>query len=94
MSKIIQIIPCDPYVRIARYDSKNSDSWYLTLNRPVCVALTERGRGQDINFMELKDDGIVEVDTEDNDFLGFVSITNKSEIRRLKKLTTDRKGNE
>jgi hypothetical protein len=80
--KIAQLLQCDPYLRIVRYDPENYGK-FISLTRPVCLALVETGREQTIVATELVDSEILEVDTSAKNFLGIVSITNKTELKAL-----------
>jgi len=67
---ILQIIPAHPGDRIAWYG--DDAIRYVT---PTCLALVKEGDKTRIAYMEMVDDEIVEVDTEDEAFLGFYNTT-------------------
>jgi hypothetical protein len=68
MVTIKQICPAPPYVAIAWYDPTANSC--VKLVKPVCIALTEKGKITDVVYMENVDDGIDTLDTKHKDFLG------------------------
>jgi hypothetical protein len=77
--KIIQICPCEPDVRIA-YDNEG----LLEIYPPTCLAIIERCSTREIVYMETVDNEIKVVDTEDKNFLEFLSASNEDKILELK----------
>jgi hypothetical protein len=83
--RIIQIIPAPTTLKIARYDFDRA-----VLYPPVCLALVEKGNTQGVVIMEGVDNEIVELDTEDPDFLGIVDEKDPYSIRELEEKCKER----
>jgi hypothetical protein len=83
--KIVQIMPCQPEVRIAMYDSGN-----VSLHKPTCLALVERGAIQEVVYLEMVDNTIEQVDTASKLFLGFVEEEDFASISALEQVAQTR----
>ena len=77
--RIIQICPASPEVRIAWYNKGEVD-----LYPPACLAIVEKGTAQDVVYLEIVDNEVKPVDTDDKDFLGFVASSQFDTIKKLK----------
>jgi hypothetical protein len=87
--RTIQICPAHPDIRVAWY--KDGDA---IVYPPVCLAIVEKGTAQDVLYMELVDNEVVPVDTENKNFMGFVQESNYEELAAIKAAAEIRKEKE
>lgn len=86
MIEILQIIPAAPDDRIAWYNEG-----LVCFTVPVCLALVKQGlKEKEVVYMETVDNEIKIVDTEDENFMGFVNKQEKDSIDQLRKEASDR----
>lgn len=83
-TKVIQICPSD--VKAVWFSPSSLD--HVEIDKVACLAIVEKGTSREVVYMEVMDNLIDVIDTEDPYFLGFAETD--AHIRHLKELAIAR----